>query len=211
VPPAGSPDDLSPALRASDADREETVTVLRDCAAEGRLTFDELARRVELAYAATTDGELQALLADLPARADGAASTATVKAPAPRTKPRRWSVAVMGGSDRRGRWRPAPHSVAVALMGGVGIDLREATIEEDELVITAVAVMGGVEITVPEGVDVDLTGFAIMGGNEHRAGSAPVRPGTPIVRVRAFSLMGGVEVKVKRPKTERERKQLDRA
>jgi hypothetical protein len=189
------PQDRSPVLRASDGERERVVTALRDGAAEGRLTFDELAQRVEQAYGATTAGELDLLLADLPA----VAPATTPGLP----KRRRWNVAVMGGSTRRGRWRPAPRSVALALMGGVDLDLREATIEGDELVITAIAVMGGIDLRVPEGVEVDLGGFAFMGGNDHLPGEAPVRPGTPIVRVRAFSLMGGVDVKVGRSRRER--------
>jgi len=190
----GPPDERAPALRASDADRDRAVASLRDGASEGRLTFDELAHRVELAYAAATVAELDELLADLPATTM-TATTATK--PVPRGKLRRWNVAIMGGCERRGRWRPSPHGVAVALMGGVTLDLRDASIEGDELVITAFALMGGVEIVVPEGVEVDLGGLAIMGANEHRPGKVPVRPGTPIVRIRAFSLMGGTEVKVR--------------
>jgi len=194
---AGPPDDRLPAQRASDAERERAVTILRDGAEHGRLTFDELAQRTELAYASTTNAELERLVADLPAiAADAAPRTA---APATRS-PRRWSVAIMGGCERRGRWRPAARSVAVAIMGGVELDLRDATIEHDELVITAVAVMGGVDVLVPEGVEVQLGGFAIMGGNEQDHGNAPVRPGTPVVHVRAYSLMGGVDVRVKRRK-----------
>jgi hypothetical protein len=191
---AGPPDDRAPALRASDAERDVAVARLRDGASEGRLTFDELAHRVELAYAAATIAELDELVADLPA------TTATAKTevkPAARGKQRRWTVAIMGGCERRGRWRPSPHSVVVVLMGGVTLDLRDASIEAEELVITAFALMGGVEVIVPEGVEVDLGGLAIMGGNEHRPGTAPVRPGTPIVRIRAFSLMGGTEVKAR--------------
>ncbi|MGH2942492.1 MAG: DUF1707 SHOCT-like domain-containing protein [Solirubrobacteraceae bacterium] len=184
-----------PALRASDADRERVVLALRDGAAEGRLTFDELAQRVELAYTAVSGGELERLVADLP---DAAPQAAPERAP---RKRQRWNVAVMGGCDRRGRWRPAPRSVAVAVMGGVGLDLRDATIEEDELVITAVAFMGGIDVIVPDGVEVQLTGFAFMGGNDHRPGTAPLRPGTPVVHVRAFSVMGGIDVKVKRSRS----------
>jgi hypothetical protein len=183
-------DERRPVLRASDGDRERAVATLRESAGDGRLTFDELAERVELAYGATTAGELEALVADLPA-----APPATTPEVCAR---RRWNVAVMGGLTRRGRWRPAPRSVALAVMGGVDLDLREATIEGDELVITAVAVMGGIDVLVPDGVEVDLGGFAVMGGNDHVPGEAPVRPGTPVVRVRAFSLMGGVDVKVRR-------------
>jgi hypothetical protein len=56
----------TPDLRASDADRERAVTRLRDAAAAGRLTVDELDERTAGAYAARTVGELTALLADLP-------------------------------------------------------------------------------------------------------------------------------------------------
>jgi hypothetical protein len=57
----------SPALRASDAERERTATLLRDHAAAGRLTPEELDERLDAAYAARTVGELEALAHDLPA------------------------------------------------------------------------------------------------------------------------------------------------
>jgi len=182
------PEERGAVQRASDGERERAVATLRDGAADGRLTFDELAQRVERAYGATTAGELERLVVDLPAVAPAAAPA--------RRKSRRWNVAVMGGCTRRGRWRPSPRSIAIAVMGGVDLDLREATIEGDELVITAVAVMGGIDVLVPDGIEVDLGGFALMGGNDHVPGKAPVRAGTPVVRVRAFSLMGGIDVKV---------------
>jgi hypothetical protein len=55
-----------PDLRASDAEREDVVAHLREQAAEGRLTVDELDERSERAYAARTVGELAELVADLP-------------------------------------------------------------------------------------------------------------------------------------------------
>jgi hypothetical protein len=54
-------------LRASDAERERTATLLRDHAGDGRLTPEELDERLDAAYAARTVGELQALTRDLPA------------------------------------------------------------------------------------------------------------------------------------------------
>jgi hypothetical protein len=56
----------APDLRASDADRERVVELLRDHAAAGRLTTEELEERIDAAFAATTGGDLDALLADLP-------------------------------------------------------------------------------------------------------------------------------------------------
>jgi hypothetical protein len=53
-------------IRASDDERERVVTFLRDKAAEGRLSPDELDERVGAAYRAMTRGELRALVRDLP-------------------------------------------------------------------------------------------------------------------------------------------------
>ncbi|HEX3751689.1 MAG TPA: DUF1707 and DUF4190 domain-containing protein [Streptosporangiaceae bacterium] len=53
-------------LRASDADREQLVDVLKTAFGEGRLTQDEYTTRMEQAYTAKTYGELRALVADLP-------------------------------------------------------------------------------------------------------------------------------------------------
>lgn len=88
-----APDDRSPELRVCDEDRERTVLALRDGAAEGRLTFDELAQRAELAYRAVTRGELEHVLADLPAAAPATALDR------PARKRRRWNIAVMGGLE----------------------------------------------------------------------------------------------------------------
>jgi hypothetical protein len=55
-----------PEIRASDAERERVVSFLRDSAAEGRLTADELDERVGRAYAAVTRGQLSRLVRDLP-------------------------------------------------------------------------------------------------------------------------------------------------
>jgi hypothetical protein len=53
-------------MRAADADRDRTVERLRLAAAEGRLTPDDLERRLESAFAAGTYAELESLVADLP-------------------------------------------------------------------------------------------------------------------------------------------------
>ena len=57
---------IDPALRASDADREQVAQRLRHATAEGRLGGEELEERLEALYAARTYGELDALLVDIP-------------------------------------------------------------------------------------------------------------------------------------------------
>ena len=76
----------------------------------------------------------------------------------------------------------------------LGIDLRQAELQGPEATITIYSVMGGANVIVPEGVHVELGGLAIMGGKDHRPGKEPVPPGAPVVRVRAYTLMGGVSV-----------------
>jgi hypothetical protein len=56
----------APTLRASDAEREQTATLLREHYAAGRITPEELSDRLDVAYAARTVTELEALVHDLP-------------------------------------------------------------------------------------------------------------------------------------------------
>lgn len=53
-------------LRASDADREQVAERLRAAAGEGRLSAGELEERLEGAFGARTQAELEPLTADLP-------------------------------------------------------------------------------------------------------------------------------------------------
>jgi hypothetical protein len=184
--------DDRPAVLASDAEREHVVLLLRDAAGEGRLTFEELAGRVDQAYGARTSKELELVTRDLPAQplapaVDGGTGTSTV-------------VAIMSGADRSGRWRLAKRCRAIALMGGCKLDLRGAELTAPDPVIRAVAIMGGVEIVVPEGIAVDVTGLAVMGGKSARIKDVQPQPGAPRLHVRVFALMGGVSVRSKAAK-----------
>jgi Domain of unknown function (DUF1707) len=55
-------------IRASDQERENVVSVLRDAFTDGRLTYDEFEERMAAAYAAKTWTDLGELTADLPAQ-----------------------------------------------------------------------------------------------------------------------------------------------
>jgi hypothetical protein len=183
------PDRGTPAVRASDDEREAVVERLRGAAGEGRLTLDDLADRLDRALAAVTRGELDPLVADLPDR--------PLQGPA-RGQARRWIVGFMGGGDHRGGWRVAPRCTVVNVMGGADLDLSGATVENAVTEIRVFSFMGGSDIIVPEGVHVELTGFAFMGANDLKVEeSAPPPPSAPIVRVRAYSVMGGTDVKRK--------------
>jgi hypothetical protein len=176
-----------PQVRASDADRDAVVERLRTAAGEGRLALDELADRLDGALAAVTTADLEPLTADLPAAAPPSTGGG-----------RRWILAIMGGGTHRGRWRIAPRCTVVNVMGGSDLDLTEAIVEGSETEIRVFSLMGGSNIVVPDGVHVDLGGFAVMGGNGLKLKGRPAPAASaPVVRVRAWSLMGGTDVKRK--------------
>lgn len=200
--PAGEPGTKDPLpvhqLRASDADREKVAAVLREAVGEGRLVLDEFEERLAAVYAARTYAELEPLTRDLPT-----AHTTYEPVVPPRsndvddrfggTPTSSGGIAVMGGFERKGRWVVPPVFRAFALMGGGVIDLREARFAEKRVVIHAWAIMGGVEIKVPEDAEVHVAGVGIMGGFDHGA-AGDGGPGGPVVVVKGLALMGGVEV-----------------
>ena len=57
-------------LRVGDSDREQVAEILRDQHVAGRIDTEELQERIDRCYAAKTYGELDALVADLPAHED---------------------------------------------------------------------------------------------------------------------------------------------
>lgn len=199
--PSAAAAESTPPVRASDEERHRVVEVLGDHAAAGRITLAELEDRVAQAYAATTRTELTTLTRDLPTAsqelAHPPASDTELAAPSagtPVRKRSRWFFALMGGSTWRGKRRLAGRINVISIMGGDDIDLREAEIEGNELVVNAVSIMGGSTIYVPDTLDIELSGPAIMGGNDERGSTREARPGAPLIRIRSFSLMGGVDV-----------------
>jgi len=176
-------------LRVSDAERDATVRVLGDHAAVGRLTLDELEERAGQALTAKTRGDLAALTSDLPRQA----TAADVAVPRTR-KPVRWMVAIMGGSHRRGRFRAVGSVNSVSIMGGDEIDLREAEIEGGELTLNMFALMGGATVYVPDSVELEVSGFSLMGGNTELGSQRSPRPGAPVIHVRSWNLMGGATI-----------------
>ncbi|MEV0145634.1 MULTISPECIES: DUF1707 domain-containing protein [unclassified Nonomuraea] len=181
-------------VRASDAEREAVVEQLRVASVEGRLSLAELTDRTEAAYTASTQAELVLLTQDLPAAGPGAFPAAQHgPGPGPERR-RRWFVGVLGDTKRRGAWRIDQELGAVAVMGDVLLDLREAEVRTGAVDIMAVSVMGDVKIIVPDGVHVDLDGMAVMG--DKRVDVLEAAPGmnVPVVRVRAYAVMGDVKV-----------------
>ena len=200
-----------PDLRASDAEREQTAETLRQAMGEGRLTVEELEDRLRAAYSAPTVRELELLVADVtvpervirPATSPARAGGVTV-----REGPggERWVVSIMSGHERSGRWRIGSRCTVLNIMGGSEIDLNDVELSDRVTELNVYSFWGGGEIRVPEGVAVEVSNVAIMGGNEVRLGDEIVPPGGPVIRIRLVSVMGGCGVYRGRRLSKEERK-----
>ena len=188
------------------AARERVVQDLAEHFAQDRLTMPEYERRVELAYRADSADALRDLTRDLAPLVAPVAQAAVVPAPsgagvstglAARAKN---FFALMSGVVRRGKWTVPSRMRAFACMGGIGLDLRDATLTAPVTDIYVFALMGGVEIIVPPNVRLESDGFAIMGGFEDQLKEpASGDPNTPLIRVHGLAIMGGVEARVAEP------------
>lgn len=200
-----------PEIRISDADRDAVVAQLRMHCTEGRITLDEFSDRVGEVYNARTPTDLDRVLRDLPVPWS-APSPAVKSVTLPRKRdprgvdrrpgrrPVRWMVALFGDSRKSGRFRLDDESSVVAIFGDCVLDISEATIDRPEVVISAVSVFGDVVVVVPEGIEVDLQGFALFGDRSQQS-NGPVLPGSPVVVVRALAVFG--DVRVRPPRTGR--------
>lgn len=204
--------------------RKSAIDALCDHFAGDRLTVEEFERRLDAAHQARSKDELDALLTDLPTAPNSLARRAASPesragahevADLDRVKDRELVVAVMGGNGRKGRWRPARHSVVMAVMGGAELDFRDAVMPPGVTEVQIYAFWGGVDILVPPDMHVESTGFAVMGGFDHAAEDAvEPSPGAPSLRITGMAVMGGVDISVRRPgetaRDARRRRRLER-
>lgn len=218
-------------MLATDGNRNQTVDELSAAVSRGQLTLAEFEERSGRAWRARYVDELHALISDVhddPAQLLGRSSPGTPPLPVPHGQyspaaapdPRNavalvrsritgtpggseLSLSFMGGAERKGDWLCPDTHTTLTFWGGNRIDLREALLQSDHIRINAYAVMGGIEIIVPEGVRVVCEGIGIMGAFDQSVDKeVQIRPTTlpaeaPVVRVGGVAFMGGISVVVK--------------
>lgn len=178
--PARGDGQLSDLLRASDLDREARISVLREAAAQGRLTLEEFSERVEAVNRARTLGELATLTQDLP------------QPPASR-HPTRWLLAALGSTERGGRLSVGRWVFCLVVLGNIDLDLRQARFTGPSLTVFVVGVLGSADVYVPEEVDAEVRALAIL-GHACANGNDLAPPEGPRVRLLSLSALMGIDL-----------------
>lgn len=99
----------------------------------------------------------------------------------------------LGGIETRNDSADYAGGKISTVLGGSTLDLRKATIKK-EATLEVFAMMGGVEIKVPEGWAVDSQITPVMAGVENKT-LARASDKAPVLRLVGTVFMGGVEIK----------------
>ncbi|HTZ22392.1 MAG TPA: DUF1707 domain-containing protein [Streptosporangiaceae bacterium] len=153
----------SPALRASDADRDRVIDVLRAAVADGRLDPAEFDERLDAALAARTFDALAPLTADLIA-APGR-NTAITLPPAERPgEPAAELITIRekhGSVRREGRWTLPHRLVLRTAWCNVMLDLTSAVRSWPELIVELQVRGGNVHLVLAPGMVVDANALSV--------------------------------------------------
>ena len=156
----------SPALRASDADRDRVIELLRAAVTDGRLDPVEFDERLDAALAARTIDALAPLTADLIASPGSNAALTLPPAGTP-AEPAAELLTINerhGLVRRDGRWT-LPHRLALRTVWcDVLLDLTSAVRTGPELIIELRVRGGTVELVLAPGMVVDANELAVRHG-----------------------------------------------
>lgn len=198
------PTDVGPAVGgdvpATDLDRDHVVLLLTEATNEGLLPAPERDRRIGLARSADTFDDLVPLTRDLvsvdgalvrptPLAAPTGARVDTTNA----SEAADQVVAVFSGVSRKGHWRLHQNTSVMTVFGGAELDTTEAVFEAPIVTINAFCLFGGVDVKVPEGVEVRNQVSGIFGGVDVKV--SPPRPGAPVVILKGLAMFGGIEIR----------------
>ena len=189
--------------RPIDAVREQTIDQLILNYGHDKLSLAAFERRLEAALDATEQSELVALTADLDLQSDPTYSAKKRKHlfgvdvdVEEEPEDIEYMIDVLSGVDRSGPWTVPSELRVFNLMGGTDIDFSDATFSHRVTRVKVLCVMGGVDIKVPEGVNVTAKAFCILGGVGNKARGRH-DPDAPTLIIEGLVLLGGVDIKVK--------------
>lgn len=101
-------------------------------------------------------------------------------------------TAIFGGYERRFAGDRFEGANCTAVFGGAELDLRDAVIEKD-IVINATAILGGIDIFLPDNVNVKIEGVPVFGAIEDRIRND--QQDRPTVYIKATIIFAGLEIR----------------
>ncbi|MQA08502.1 MAG: DUF1707 domain-containing protein [Pseudonocardiaceae bacterium] len=170
-------------FRVSDAEREHVVDLLQKAIGRGLLDLDEFTSRTDTALAASTRGELNAVLVDLPGMVHRDAAPSTYRMPA----------VVPGGAEdrvvlngkystivRSGRWAVPREIVVRNKYGNTKLDFTGARFAHPVVQVELGSKWGSVEIIIPETASVSTDSISeVKWGSVKDKTSSNGKPGNP--------------------------------
>jgi len=103
-------------------------------------------------------------------------------------------VTVFGGLELKSRATSFRGGSWITMFGGGELDLREALLDPGGATLRVRAIMGGGEVQVPDGWNVELTSKALLGGVGAHRPHGTDDPNAPTLRVEARAIFGGFGV-----------------
>ncbi len=191
-------------MRVSDAERDQVAEVLREAAAQGRITLDELDERLNAVYAAKTYADLEPVTADLPTGAE--ALPGPVPPPVEGALPERRDggdalVVRSQGSPvvRKGAWQVPRRVEVYNKYGSTRLDFREASLTTAVVEVHVDASWGSGDVILPEGATADVEADASWFGTLRNSADSLRRASAPHFVITGSCQGGSLTIRYKRP------------
>jgi hypothetical protein len=178
--------------------RERVIQRLTEAFANDLITVAELEDRLQQAYQARTAAEAEALIVGLPGATAGQASMVASGPPSLSSlerEPRRF-LSIFSSQSRRGIWTVPRQLDVVGLFSDTTIDLTQAMLPPDLVDIELSVVFANMKIVIPPGLRV-VNRIGAFAANVESAPSldlAPMKPGSPVIRLTGNVVFGNVEI-----------------
>lgn len=187
-------------LRVSDAEREHVVGLLQKAIGQGLLNLDEFTARTDIALAAKTRAELNAVLVDLPGMVHRESTSPQHQQPVELRN-------TMSSLKRNGRWVVPRTLVVRNRMGSTDLDFTEAEIAHAEVHVEVDVTGGSVELLLPDGASVSTDELEVSigsvkdkigsnrGGRPHFVVTGAVRAGSLRLRRPTYIRLGALVIR----------------
>jgi hypothetical protein len=176
--------------------RERVIQTLTEAFANDVLTVAELEDRLERAYRATTAEEALAIVAGLPQRPLPGAVELSVQTGVVGPRKRERMRSIMSSRARRGVWTVPREFYVTGVFSDTTIDFTNAALPPDIVDLHVNVVFANMLVVVPPGLRVvnQVGAFAASVESEPALDLAPMRPGSPVIRITGNCIFGNLEI-----------------